>query len=613
VAALAATVDELAERRRAAESEVAERVRVARTGLEQERNRLAALMAELAVAVVVCNVDGRILLYNDAARSLADAETVVGIGRSVYGLVDRELIEHAVARLSDPSGEMQRGRPGADSHVATTVRGGRVLQVRVATVPDSDGELAGYVLLFEDLTDRMSASGRRNDLHREFTESARAALGSIRAAIETVIDYPDMEPAEREQFTGIVREEAERLGDEVQRWASESAAYLAADWPLSDISTTDLASLVAGSVERSLGLGVAVAPPSEPLWVKADSHALGRSFVHLLGRLGTSGAVGPLALTVRRTGGHAEFEVAVPGEPPSEEELRSWMQEPLTGGAAPHVEEVVRRHGGELWAGGAAEDGVGGAHLKLLLPLTRAAEPAQEAEPAGLVDLRPPEFYDFGLFDRQEQPREDWHARRLEELTYTVLDTETTGLEPTRGDEIISVGAVRVVNGRLLRQESFERLVDPGRPVPASSTAVHGLTGAMLAGQPSIDQVLPELERFAADTVLVGHNVGFDLQFLRLKEERTGVRFDQPVLDTLLLDAVAHPDHEQHSLEAIAARLGVPVVARHSALGDALVTGEVFLRLVPLLREQGLTTLGDVLAASRSTLQARLGRRMYDG
>ena len=90
---------------------------------------------------------------------------------------------------------------------------------------------------------------------------------------------------------------------------------------------------------------------------------------------------------------------------------------------------------------------------------------------------------------------------------------------PARGDRIVAIGAVRLVNGRLLRQERFEQLVDPGREVSPASTAVHGLTRAMLTGQPDVESVLPTLARFAEDTVLVGHNVGFDLQFLRVLEE----------------------------------------------------------------------------------------------
>ena len=169
-----------------------------------------------------------------------------------------------------------------------------------------------------------------------------------------------------------------------------------------------------------------------------------------------------------------------------------------------------------------------------------------------------------------------------------------------------------MVNVRVLHGETFERLVDPQRAVPAVSTAVHGITTAMVRGQPTIEEVLPVFDRFAADTVLVGHNVGFDLQFLRLERERAGLPTTNPVvLDTLLLDAVLHPEHEQHSLEAIAGRLGVDVLGRHTALGDALVTGEVFVRLVALLKGIGIRTLDEAVAASRKTLQARLDESMY--
>jgi len=82
------------------------------------------------------------------------------------------------------------------------------------------------------------------------------------------------------------------------------------------------------------------------------------------------------------------------------------------------------------------------------------------------------------------------------------------------------------------------------------------------------------------------------MRFLELKEAATGVRFDHPVLDTLLLSAVVHPSFENHHLDTIAERLGVRVIGRHTALGDALVTGEVFLKLLPLLADRGILTWG---------------------
>ena len=216
-----------------------------------------------------------------------------------------------------------------------------------------------------------------------------------------------------------------------------------------------------------------------------------------------------------------------------------------------------------------------------------------------------PVFYDFDLFAHRDtgQALED---RPLAALSFTIFDTETTGLDPAGGDEILQIGAVRMVNGKLLRGERFDQLVDPRRSIPSASIPIHGITPERVRGQPPIEQVLPAFHRYAHDTVLVAHNAAFDMRFLQLKESATGLRFDQPVLDTLLLSAVLHPQQESHRLEAIAKRLGVRVVGRHTALGDALVTAEVFQKLVPLLADRGIHTLGQALAASRQSGYASL-------
>lgn len=196
--------------------------------------------------------------------------------------------------------------------------------------------------------------------------------------------------------------------------------------------------------------------------------------------------------------------------------------------------------------------------------------------------------------------------RPLDSLRYTAFDTETTGLQPSNGDEIIQIGALHVTDGHIQADQAFEALIDPKRPINPESEKIHGITPAMLTGKPTIGEVLPEFHTFCDGSVLLGHNVAFDMRFLQIKEASTGVVFSQPVIDTLLLSAVAYPNQVHHSLESSMALLGVEIEHRHSAYSDAVATAQVFLKLVPLLAECGIITLRQAIEASKKTPYARL-------
>ena len=152
-------------------------------------------------------------------------------------------------------------------------------------------------------------------------------------------------------------------------------------------------------------------------------------------------------------------------------------------------------------------------------------------------------------------------------------------------------------------------LVNPGRPIPPSSTAVHGITDQMVAEAPGVDEVLRQFHAFAKGTVLVAHNAPFDMLFLRRREAALGLRFDMPILDTVLLSAVLFGQHEVHSLDALTHRLGIviPVEARHTAIGDAIATADATVRMLAILRGRGFDTFGAVLAEVR-----RHGRLLAD-
>jgi DNA polymerase III epsilon subunit-like protein/CBS domain-containing protein len=204
---------------------------------------------------------------------------------------------------------------------------------------------------------------------------------------------------------------------------------------------------------------------------------------------------------------------------------------------------VIERCNGDIWF--QRERVSHRAFFRTMLPAAEAPKDLPRAIVAAPEGERP-EFYDFDIFLWSAVSHE-LDDRPLAELSYTIFDTETTGLQPSQGDEIIQIGATRIVNRRLLRQECFDQLVDPRRSLSQQSVAIHGITPELLVGQPYIDAVLPKFHAFCADTVLVGHNAAFDMRFLQMKEKQTGVRFEQPVLDTLLLSAVLHPNQTHAS------------------------------------------------------------------
>jgi len=614
--ALAQVIQGLARQRDALRADMRERVQEASREIEQERSRLAALMAELSQSVVVCNLDGRILLYNNRARlqfralssapQLADGGELIGLGRSIYAVFDRQLVAHALERVQQ---RLQRGVANPAAQFVTGTRTGQLLRVQLAPVravgaeSAGDAALNGFVLMLDNITRDFADESRRDLLLHGLTEGSRASLGNLLAAVE-MLDYPDVDAPTRERFHRVIRDEVRAMSERIRELSSHATETLKTRWPLEDMLGSDFVFAAARRIEAQLECRAVAGNVDDELWLRLDSYSLLQALVHLVGRLVDDHDVRLITLRLARTGARARLDLVWSGPAMSTETVVAWETEPITvGGEALTLtlRDVVERHDGAFWF--ERERVRHESFFRFLLPLAGAGEPIEAAQVVRGASR--PEFYDFDLFRTSEQTRE-LADRLLTELSYTVFDCETTGLDPSAGDEIIQIGATRIVNGKLRRHECFEQLVDPRRPISEASMPIHGIRPEMVAGQPTIETVLPAFQAFAHDTVLVGHNAAFDMRFLQLKEAATGIVFDQPVLDTLLLSALVHPQQESHRLETIAERLGVPVLGRHSALGDAMVTAEVFLKFVPLLAEMGIRTLGQAREAAQKTYYARL-------
>lgn len=605
---LARAINQLADSHRRLEHDLDARSREARARIEEERDRLAILISELTEGVVMCNADGRILLYNARAAELLGPSTAaeaqcalppLGLARSVFGLIDRNQIAHALDKIQQLR---ERGSDRPSASLVTTAANGSLLRVRIAPFLSEERGIAGMVLTLDDVGGLLGREGQRIGLLAAFGTRLRAPVANLRAAAESLVAVPDMDPVQRERFVDILASESRSISETIDAALREYGDALKDALTLDDMRLVDLLSVVQRKIDASTGSRTTLAQVDDALWVKVDSYALAQALASVAARLREEYAVVELELRGAAEGRFARIDLAWRGAHVDGDTLVRWETEPMRTGAgeAPlTLIGVLERHGGEAWS--QIDRSKDEAWFRLLVPL---GEPVRVASHPSSPGPRP-EHYDFDLFKHVDTVG-PLAERRLRDLSFTVFDTETTGLEPSAGDEIVSIGGVRIVNGRLLRTEVFDQLVNPQRPIARDATRIHGIGRRALADAPPISRVLRAFHRFCEDTVLVAHNAAFDMRFLELKEDSAGVRFTRAVLDTLLLSAVVHSSFDSHHLDAIAERLGVRVIGRHTALGDALVTGEVFLKLIPLLAGRGIVTLGQAIEASRETYHARL-------
>ncbi|MBI3710212.1 MAG: PAS domain-containing protein [Proteobacteria bacterium] len=579
----------------ATRQETEESVTAATRRIEEQKRWLEAILRDLSEGVLVCNMEHRVLLYNQSALSLLHVAGDLGLGRSLFNLITREPVLHAIEQL-----QLRDAAPGSDataSLVCATVDSQALLRGRLSLILDAQSQPGGYVLTITDVTREVAELGRRDALLQTAAEGMRGSLANLRAAVETLATYPEIDAQRRRAFDQVILRESNTLSDRLDNLNREYRGLSASHWPMADTYSLDLLNCVIRRL-RDAG-GPTVTMIGLPLWLRGDSHALVVAIERLLCNLADASGATSFDIEALLGDKRVYIDVTWGGLAISTATLDAWLEEPLPGAlGAPALREILQRHGSEIWS--RMLDG-GRALLRLPLP---APIRVQFAPPRERVMPARPEFYDFDLM-RLAPADQSLGAKPLRSFTYVVFDTETTGLSPSGGDELVSIGAVRVVNGRILTGETFSRLINPGRAIPPESTRFHGITDRMVADSPPAQVVLPQFRTFAADAMLIAHNAAFDMKFLKLKEIECGVRFDSIVLDTMLISASLYQALDDHSLDAIAGRLGIDIAGRHSALGDALATAAVFVRLLDLLEARGINTLDGLIRASNMVLEIR--------
>ncbi len=611
---LAETINKMCARR-FAEKDVQEDLKYGSISAQErlEKRILETILDQHSAGVIICNLDGTIVFYNqNAKRFLGIAHAglegkldmnLVGLGRSLYDFVDRNCLQNALERISN---KIALDDPNPVEYLLVGSGSEGLIQAELIAVVDQQHHLTGFILLLTNIQTQL-------EQHLKEEENLKGITGVLADTASILTLARDMlgETAEIAQLRDCLDNAICKLNELMVRSKGRLKKLPGHLHSIAPVCVGDWASTLAQTLKNETGLEMLLELEDAEQWLKVDYCAINSSMIKIFQNFREKwGNRVKCKISSEENICVIDFLVHAEGMFLDLDKLNELLAENSSSssefGASLPIITVLDYHGAELFPIYNKDNLIIG--IRLMLPTEANSSLSSCAIDRQKITVLPesrPVFYDFDLFNQPGQiPEID--NRPLIELVYTVFDTETTGLDPRGGDEIISIGAVRIVNGKLLLEEKFDQLIDPCRDLPWESIKFHGIKPEMLEGQPTINEVLPKFHRFAKDTVLVAHNAAFDMRMLQVKEEQTGVKFINPVLDTMHLSAVVHPAHTSHRLGDIAQRLGVTIKGRHTALGDALATAEIFIKLIPLLREKGINTLKEARMASQKTYYARL-------
>ena len=192
----------------------------------------------------------------------------------------------------------------------------------------------------------------------------------------------------------------------------------------------------------------------------------------------------------------------------------------------------------------------------------------------------------------------------LAELSFAVVDVETTGGRAGGGDRITEIAIVEVRDGAVV--DEYSSLVNPGRSIPPMIVRLTGITGPMVLDAPYFEHIAPEVQRRLSDRVFVAHNAGFDYGFVRYElQQALGEADLGSTLCTVRLARGLIPKLRRRNLDELARHYGISIHARHRAHGDALATARILIRLLDEAAHEGIHDL----SALRKNLRRRNRRR----
>ena len=206
----------------------------------------------------------------------------------------------------------------------------------------------------------------------------------------------------------------------------------------------------------------------------------------------------------------------------------------------------------------------------------------------------------FNKIKYQIETRKLFNRVSLEDSNFTILDTETTGLHVENGDQIISVASLRVSNLKINKDNILNELVNPQMKIPEASIKIHNITDDQVQSKPTIVEISDKILKFIKKSILVGHNINFDINFLKQNSKSSGLADRMKVIkaiDTIYLTASLFPDLKNYELTNLCNFFEIKTddQTRHSALGDCIITARLFLYLLNIAKSKGVKNISDLI------------------
>lgn len=188
----------------------------------------------------------------------------------------------------------------------------------------------------------------------------------------------------------------------------------------------------------------------------------------------------------------------------------------------------------------------------------------------------------------------------INNCSFVILDTETTGLEASMGDKIISLAALKIRNSLIQENEFLDELINPERDIPWESVKIHRITDEHVRGKPTLPELQSKINLFLKKSILIGHNIEFDKKFIYQDAANSDLSKRMKKItsiDTIYLTAALYPDLENYDLSYLCEHFNIRTndQIRHSALGDCWITARLFLHLLNKAKEKNITTASGLL------------------